>query len=44
MADAPTFVGDVLLSRSKAPSTGCIVECSVWRGGMSAGLAEALPK
>lgn len=43
MVEALMFVGNIRLSLSKTPSTGCIVECGVWRGGMSAGLAEALP-
>jgi O-methyltransferase len=37
-----TYALNVALCTMHAPS-GCIVECGVWRGGMSAGLADALP-
>jgi len=37
------FVNNLLLCEEKAPKTGCIVEAGVWRGGMSAGIADMLP-
>jgi len=37
------FESNLLLCEMKAPETGCIVEAGVWRGGMSAGIADALP-
>jgi O-methyltransferase len=37
------FVANLALCKRKAPSTGCIIECGVWRGGMSAGIADILP-
>jgi O-methyltransferase len=36
-------VANLLLCVERAPSGGCIVECGVWRGGMSAAMADALP-
>ena len=37
------FESNLLLCEEKAPETGCIVEAGVWRGGMSAGIADMLP-
>ena len=37
------FRNNLLLCREKAPDTGCIVEAGVWRGGMSAGMADMMP-
>jgi O-methyltransferase len=37
------FAANLALCKAKAPRTGCIVECGVWRGGMSAGIADILP-
>ncbi len=37
------FESNLLLCEDKAPQDGCIVEAGVWRGGMSAGLADFLP-
>src|SRR5947208_1404340 len=34
---------NILLCLEKSPSTGCVVEAGVWRGGMSAGIADILP-
>jgi hypothetical protein len=36
-------IANLLLCLERAPATGCIVECGVWRGGMSAGMADVLP-
>jgi O-methyltransferase len=36
-------VANLLLCQERAPSSGCIVECGVWRGGMSAAMADTLP-
>jgi O-methyltransferase len=38
-----TFESNLLLCHEKAPDTGCIVEAGVWRGGMSAGMADMMP-
>jgi O-methyltransferase len=43
MIPEATYIGNIVLSRQKTPAQGCIVECGVWRGGMSAGIADALP-
>jgi O-methyltransferase len=37
------FASNIVLCQEKAPATGCIVEAGVWRGGMSAGIADAVP-
>lgn len=37
------FARNLALCAVKAPAIGCIVECGVWRGGMSAGMADVLP-
>jgi len=37
------FAENLALCAELAPPAGCVVECGVWRGGMSAGMAEALP-
>jgi O-methyltransferase len=36
-------IANLLLCLERAPSSGCIVECGVWRGGMSAAMADVLP-
>jgi O-methyltransferase len=38
-----TFARNLALCATKAPASGCIVECGVWRGGMSAGMADISP-
>jgi O-methyltransferase len=37
------YATNVEICATLAPNRGCIVECGVWRAGMSAGLADALP-
>src|ERR1700704_6492138 len=42
MVPTLVFVGNLfLVSRFKSVA-GCVVECGVWRGGMSAGMADIL--
>jgi O-methyltransferase len=36
------FVDNLLLAAKVRERRGCVVECGVWRGGMSAGIAEIL--
>jgi O-methyltransferase len=43
MLPTDLFVSNLLLCEEKAPNSGCIVEAGVWRGGMSAGMADMLP-
>jgi O-methyltransferase len=38
-----TFIQNLMLCRKSAPKSGCIIECGVWRGGMSAAMADMLP-
>jgi O-methyltransferase len=38
-----TFARNLALCVIGAPASGCIVECGVWRGGMSAGMADMIP-
>lgn len=37
------FEANLRLCAALAPATGCIIECGVWRGGMSGGIADVLP-
>ena len=43
MVSPETYVSNLVLCANKAPNKGCIVEAGVWRGGMSAGIADMLP-
>lgn len=43
MVPAPAFAHNLDVCRARAPASGCIVECGVWRGGMSAAMADTLP-
>lgn len=43
MATPYIFARNLALCATRAPASGCIVECGVWRGGMSAGMADVLP-
>jgi O-methyltransferase len=42
MVPCPQFVANLELCLERAPRAGCIVECGVWRGGMSAAIADVL--
>ncbi len=43
MISRDRFITNLALCQRRAPKQGCIVECGVWRGGMSAGIADTLP-
>ena len=42
MVTAAQFADNLWLCRELAPLPGCVIECGVWRGGMSAAMAEVL--
>jgi O-methyltransferase len=42
MIPAASFVANCVAAAAQADVHGCVVECGVWRGGMSAALAEVL--
>jgi len=42
MIPKPTFVENLKLCKRFRHVRGCIIECGVWRGGMSAAMAEVL--
>jgi O-methyltransferase len=37
------YAANLEICATLAPQEGCVVECGVWRGGMSAGLADIMP-
>jgi hypothetical protein len=43
MIPSRIFIDNLLLCENKAPDHGCVIEAGVWRGGMSAGIADMLP-
>jgi hypothetical protein len=42
MIPQESYVDNLILARRVAGLPGCIIECGVWRGGMSAGMATVL--
>lgn len=42
MVRCPTYIDNLELARKAIPISGCVVECGVWRGGMSGGMVEIL--
>jgi O-methyltransferase len=42
MVSRDTFIDNLRLAGRVAGISGCVIECGVWRGGMSAGLATVL--
>ncbi len=42
MIRVETYVDNLELARRAVPVSGCVVECGVWRGGMSAGMSEVV--
>lgn len=42
MAPRSAFWHNMLIADARRHVQGCVVECGVWRGGMSAGMAEVL--
>jgi O-methyltransferase len=44
MLHPSTYIINLMLYENLAPAVGCVVECGAWRGGMSAGIADVLPR
>lgn len=42
MAPRGIFLRNMLVADARRHVHGCVIECGVWRGGMSAGIAEVL--
>jgi O-methyltransferase len=42
MVDRNAFCDNLVLAETVQGTAGCVVECGVWRGGMSAGIANVL--
>ena len=42
MASASDFWHNLLIVDQRRHVKGCVIECGVWRGGMTAGMAEVL--
>lgn len=42
MLDRRTYIKNLMIAHSFRHIPGCVIECGVWRGGMSAGLADVL--
>jgi O-methyltransferase len=42
MASAKCFWRNLLIADGRRHVTGCVIECGVWRGGMSAAIAEVM--
>src|SRR5688500_12195518 len=37
------YADNLRVCMEQAPKEGCVIECGVWRGGTSAGMADVLP-
>jgi len=42
MIPRDNFISNLMLARQVSGIPGCVIECGVWRGGMSAGIASVL--